>query len=334
MSKVSPMFALDAEELFLAGNKAEAIALCEAGIAEYPEYQSGYSLLIRFLSETGNFDKAKEYVETATSYFPNNAKIEEYRKEIDKISSENIRLINEIKNDNLSSTHIAQENSNFEQAEVSEIVESEVEEQEVSTLNFEEISIDEPEATQEPNYIQSPSENETQSNEIKLKKGFIKILSNRIISSSDEYKIKAYDRDILSGLFDYNFYDIDTSKSEPEEIKFISDFDLNTITSKYEKKKVENDDFAKLAEKIKLIKIQPVSDDISQDSEIDAEMEALEEDYAPPATETMANILVMQGAYSKAIDIYRELARKSPDKVNYYDQKIIELEAKVISTLS
>jgi len=47
-------------------------------------------------------------------------------------------------------------------------------------------------------------------------------------------------------------------------------------------------------------------------------------------TDTIANILMMQGAYKQAKEAFEDLALKNPDKADYYNQKIQEIENKII----
>jgi len=317
VSNVSPIFALDAEEMFLAGNKDEAIELCEAGVSEYPEYLAGYLLLIRLLLDANHIDRAKSYAKTALSLFSNNKIIEKYSVQIEDI----LFIEPEASDISINPDDISDEEiPSFEELEGFSDSDDSIESQPLISFAPDELG-DESDATAEQLSIPAPTQ--------KLRKGFMRLLANRRTTHNEDYSIKASDREIISGLFDYPFYDLDPH-IESDELEFVSSYDLNAAISKYEKKKVSHDAFAELADKIKFIKIQP-SEQEHLPEELPEECGA--EEFAAPNTETMASIFIAQGAYSKAIDIYKELSAANPEKSSFYEQKIIELEEKVISTL-
>jgi tetratricopeptide (TPR) repeat protein len=55
---ITPLFALDAEDLYDAGQFTDAAALCRQGLELYPEYASGYAVLYRSLIAIEQYDDA------------------------------------------------------------------------------------------------------------------------------------------------------------------------------------------------------------------------------------------------------------------------------------
>ncbi len=157
---------------------------------------------------------------------------------------------------------------------------------------------------------------------INLPKGFLKAFATAIIPADYHPSINVENKLLIDGLFDYLFYDFSSNKNY-SNIEIEANFDINSIISKYEKKSVQDDEIQKLAVKIaNLSKIE-----ISEPIEEGQEEEPV--DYTPPATETMAKILVQQGQFEKAHQIYLTLAGKEPEKYNYYLEKANEILSKI-----
>lgn len=75
MSEISPLFAVEAEQLLFAGYIEDAVNLCEAGLKEYPNYPTAYSILSRALMQSGNSEKAKQIAGAAKKRFAGNIKL-------------------------------------------------------------------------------------------------------------------------------------------------------------------------------------------------------------------------------------------------------------------
>lgn len=67
---VSPLFAVEAEELLIQGKAQEAINLVQEGLIEYPKYPSAFGILAKAYKMIGNDDDANEILESAVYTFP------------------------------------------------------------------------------------------------------------------------------------------------------------------------------------------------------------------------------------------------------------------------
>lgn len=68
MGAVSPLFAIEADVLFAEGRLEDALELCHAGLAEYPEYTSAYALKARILAALGRDEAAHETIASGLGY--------------------------------------------------------------------------------------------------------------------------------------------------------------------------------------------------------------------------------------------------------------------------
>lgn len=69
--EISPLFAVDAEELLEEGKTQEAIDLCLAGLEEYPGYPAGEAVLAKAYKISGDEEKANQRIEKFQSKNPN-----------------------------------------------------------------------------------------------------------------------------------------------------------------------------------------------------------------------------------------------------------------------
>ncbi|MCX6146189.1 MAG: tetratricopeptide repeat protein [Candidatus Kapabacteria bacterium] len=67
---VSPLFAVEAEELIALGKPNEAIKLIQEGLGEYPKYPSAFGILAKAYKMIGNEEDANEILESAVYTFP------------------------------------------------------------------------------------------------------------------------------------------------------------------------------------------------------------------------------------------------------------------------
>jgi tetratricopeptide (TPR) repeat protein len=77
MLEISPLFAVEAEQLLMAGLIDEAYELCSAGLEEYPHYPSGYQILAKCLIEKNDIEKALNVTKNALTIFPSNKQIKQ-----------------------------------------------------------------------------------------------------------------------------------------------------------------------------------------------------------------------------------------------------------------
>ncbi len=212
-------------------------------------------------------------------------------------------------------------------ADAFEISESETRIEEFpADYNFDENNLEE---LEEINIEQTPDseENEEISVEhldasINLPRGFLKAFATAIIPNNYTPTMIVEDKLLIDGLFDYLFYDFSTNQ-KPADLAIEASFDINSLISKYEHPASKPDEIQKLAEKITSIGKIEISEQVEE------EIEEEPVDYIPPATETMAKILVQQGQFEKASQIYLTLAEKEPEKSDYYLEKAIEISEKI-----
>lgn len=95
MNKVSPFFAIEAEQMILAELYDNAIELCKTGLEEYPEYITAWTILARAYTKQGKFDDANEVIKQSKSYHSANRMIKFLEKEIlDNVSLNNVPEMN------------------------------------------------------------------------------------------------------------------------------------------------------------------------------------------------------------------------------------------------
>jgi hypothetical protein len=75
MDDISPLFALEAEQLMLDGKTDEAIELCNAGLLDYPDYPAAYAVLAQAYLEFEDYEAAKDSIKSGLKFFPNNPKL-------------------------------------------------------------------------------------------------------------------------------------------------------------------------------------------------------------------------------------------------------------------
>jgi len=90
MSNISPLFAVEAEELLNSGRAQEAIDLCKQGIEAFPNYTIAYGILARAHSAIGDSAVAESVLESAAQSFPRSKTI---RKIVDLSHSGDINQI-------------------------------------------------------------------------------------------------------------------------------------------------------------------------------------------------------------------------------------------------
>ncbi|MEJ5245355.1 MAG: hypothetical protein WHV28_06580 [Bacteroidota bacterium] len=157
---------------------------------------------------------------------------------------------------------------------------------------------------------------------INLPKGFLKAFATAIIPADYHPSLNVENKLLIDGLFDYIFYDFSSNK-QYSNLEIEANFDIISIISKYEKRSNQEDEIQKLAEKISNISKIEISEPIEEETEEEPV------DYTPPATETMAKILVQQGQFEKAYQIYLTLSGKEPEKYDYYLEKANEILSKI-----
>jgi tetratricopeptide (TPR) repeat protein len=72
MADISPLFAVEAEQLLMAGQIEEAIELCRKGLEDYPDYPAALSVLSRAYITSGNAGEAGKIFSRAKKMFSGN----------------------------------------------------------------------------------------------------------------------------------------------------------------------------------------------------------------------------------------------------------------------
>lgn len=108
MSNVSVLFAVEAEQMLLAGLTKDAIDLCLEGLNAYPDYPAAFSILAKAYKEIGEKDRAQEVMGKALDKFPTNRLISF----VSKIITEESKSFNETKNGGSSLNEFKEEKVN------------------------------------------------------------------------------------------------------------------------------------------------------------------------------------------------------------------------------
>lgn len=143
--EISPLFAVDAEELLDSGKIEEAIDLCLEGLKVYPGYPAGEAVLARCYKISGNNDKANEILDSAMSKNPFNKALETLKKYDIEIPKKEISAVenknNEVENDYLNyddSINLLDNEAELNEDDINGINQEEVKELD---LDFEKIDL-------------------------------------------------------------------------------------------------------------------------------------------------------------------------------------------------
>jgi tetratricopeptide (TPR) repeat protein len=88
MSDITPLFALDAEELMLAGKLDDAIELCKRGLEVYPDYAMAHYIIANSRFLAGEVEDAKGIVASALEIFPENITLQKLKETLDNHKEE------------------------------------------------------------------------------------------------------------------------------------------------------------------------------------------------------------------------------------------------------
>lgn len=325
---ISLMFAIEAEQLILAGLPDEAIGLCIRGLEVYPGYASAISVLAKAYAALGDKDKAEEIIESTKEDVP----IKSYHNIKESLNSFDLSVLESI------SSKI--DNTIIDEKSASTLSEFDYSETENSNFSLENNQID-------LNDSVSHSDNDFQFD--------TEFINEESDITNNDTNVNNYDflSDDLSSKI---------SESKPQEILEITN--ITTLDSSKEISSIQSSKSIRASnlsiipgleryimsgnsilfssskpihkEKVmKLIKKQ--SDFISIISSL-SKAEVIKSEYYPKndrhkssvvITETIAGILVQQGAYSEAKTAYQELIKKYPDKKKIFKKKIAEIDAKI-----
>ncbi len=333
MDEISPLFALEAEQLLLSGFAEEAIEICNNGLAVYPDYPVARVILARAYNLIGKKEQSELILKEA--------KENSYGKVLDKFNINESILTIDNKQD---SDEFTIEDKSYSMESISEILEVD---------------------KQQEKY--QPQGNSFDSIDLDSFNDEFKELLNAI-DNSIPLKIADKPKEIESVIIPavaaippktiINSTQVEKNKPEPKETiitKALSNilsknedffFQSDDVNEKIES--IENSIFYKINEEIErtkdvtsLIKIKENINHVNNDSLkmvvmglistrfINNKTDKLKPEEKssdlPIYTETMAKIFTAQGAKDKAINIYRKLIISEPSKQEYYNTQIAKI---------
>lgn len=347
MNEISLMFAVEAEQLLLAGLPEEAIELCNQGLELYPNYASAISVLARAYASFGNIQKANQVINSAQEYLPKNifTNIKESFDKFEIPSSNTFAPANtlDLKVDEIASfIDDSVESDSFLVEEIPILIDDSTPtiddefvssydipndftvENDISPENAIEINNDKLSDKEETSEFDLTSSSLDEDSE-----KFESIDNNGIFDIETEFEI---DKTLTSE----NFIKPEVSQNDEfrsSNVSIIPGLDRFGL-------KPSNALFSsnKPARRDKVIKIvRKQSDFMSIISSLNR-AEVIKSDYSPKndrhkvstvVTETIASILVQQGALSEAKAAYLELSTKHPEKKKEFKKKIAEIDAKL-----
>lgn len=317
-----PFFSIEANELLLSGSYEEVISTCLNNLVNYSYYPTCYILLIKASILSNDFEIAKKYLAIACELFPNLSIFDILNNELNKILENHSRYenLNFIElDDNSTNKHldsgsnIDKDNNNIEKPEQinyshSRIVIMDFEDENNSTFTETEVmneSVDKSEEElktlknfQIKNLISSDIGNKTQ---------FLNSIPGLILSPLKlAQKSKGTENHIKPLLPIPPF---------PKYIEDIHRRELNT--SIYP---LSDQDFTSFAKEV----INYNKESSIEESQSNKALE--DEESKIEITETYANILYQQKAYKEALDIYKKLLERNPEKGDLIKKKIEEIE--------
>jgi len=282
MNDISPMFAVEADKLLLSGFPDEAAELCLIGLEAFPDYPTAYTVLAKAYHLTGNENKCAEIIAEAQNKFPSSKTVQ--RVSIDFLNSTNIF------NDPTSEI-----NSDEDDIDLDDMFDFSV-----SETEFIEFELD-PE-------VEKEAETAVEKQPKKTIRDLFSLNSNSSVSEDSpepvsekkDYSTKTPEfpsfQDYAGGLF------TDNESEKKDEPKLFDYSDLNL-----------SDDLNILARKLDSANIP----DQTEEEELDSD-----EPAATMLNDTIVGIYEQQGLFEEAIEAYKTLSEKSPEKADFYADKI------------
>ncbi len=359
MTDISPLFALEAEQLLLSGFVEEAIELCEKGLTTFPDYPAAQVILAKLYHLVGKQNHSNEILL--------NAKTNNYGKIFDKCQIENtptiINQVKEIANNDLDTIINDNQNSNFDlknRGDANDIINTTINSTELIDIDNNTLDNDSENVLAELNdtnilysleldnfnnefksIVESIDDTSKLTN-LKNKNNLtttiddgLKIDNNLQIESEQsesleqqksnlDYKnsIKILDKN-KDYFFHSNNVDLDIANIENDIIRSINNYKTSlAIINK--RKDLSNLNEAEKSNNINSVILSLIDTRLINNKNNNIE-KSNNESNLPILTETMAKIYIAQGAKNKAIDVYKKLIIKEPNKRDYYTQQIQNL---------
>ncbi len=340
MEGISPFFVLEAENKIDAELFDEAILLCKNGLSEFPDYYSGWIVLIKALIKNQQFDEAKEKIEFAINKFPN---IETFQNLLNDLEDKiQLSETNSIETDSAYQNEEIGENKSddflvYNEKENVDIISDQQEEsiEIIRDRNWEEGTSETNIQNRENEYINLESQKEIEN--INLAKGFLKhFFEPDSINFEDNGELSRELYDLIPSI-------PDESLLERRSFRELNIIDLSSginLAKDSDSKKqlkdeivVENlpehieDEFTRIAKKLENAKIPQIID--KEEETTKTENYKSKEKPKTIVSETMANIYEQQGAYEEAEKAYKELLENNPQRKQYFLDKLQKLYKKM-----
>ncbi len=364
MTSISPLFAVQAEQLTHSGNPSEAIELCLNGIQHYSDYPTAYLVAAEAYVALNDKEGAIVILEKALEVFPLHRTV---LRVYDKLLNPVIQTLpSKLEDKVFENSESELEHEHYEQIQNVEIVRNLLDSDGVQCISGNEFeNVMQEVDSSEPVSESSKQEPENKQQEEKQNTGEPKFENvdheGSTLHSEDTSKESSNQRQFSPLRI------IEAVKAPPYFIGSIKSTNVNLISGlEFAPLKIENGhsqsntntsleeppQFPKFLRKPKPSDV-PMKTDIQvpkTDETIPQKLTPLEELAArlekvriPVAhqemarsnnalqvvpemvTETMARIYEKQGAYSEAIKAYQILARRTPEKLDLYEQKIREV---------
>jgi tetratricopeptide (TPR) repeat protein len=319
MTPVSPLFAVHAEQLLHSGNPSEAIELCLNGLLYYSDYPAAYAVAARAYLAVDNQLDAIRILDKGLFLFP-------LHKTLLRINDEILHPLIE------SSSSVSLQSSTVDTFSENELLESNDVYQTQQLENGESLTTIGVEANT------TTTENETaQSDVIQFAQSERKYSPLRIIEtikapSNFIGSIKATSVNLISGLefatlrIENGYFHPLSKLQLPEPPPFPTFLrkpklietpsDTNDVLLKEDEVIPQKlTPLEELAARLEKVRIPVAYQEIARSNNPSQVVPAM-------ITETMARIYEKQGAYSEAIKAYQILARRTPEKLEFYEQKI------------
>jgi len=360
MDDLSPLFALEAEQLMLDGKTDEAIWLCNAGLQEYPDYPAAYAVLAQAYIELEDIDTAEDSIKRGLLLFPENPKLIQmdeilkssvdnpilYQKpvkidfrKLDKIDSEyDDERVDVDENDEPESYQTTVDQtldvpSGFTDADLNEDIPKEIDDEQINVDDIDDMFEKQEDEKELPNDFTEKVEDEQISDD-----DTVPMIENNVqeeetiepdISESDLIEKHTFSRDelrssnlsIIKG-FEMKLLSI---KEDPEPLpKFYESFP-EIPPYGFEDKSINTKEISiikVLAQKIKENSSDTIENENRKNTDSDDNL---------IVSDTMASIYLQQGFLTKALDTYKLLSEKEddPTKKEEYLEKIKSIQDKL-----
>lgn len=327
---ITPLFAIEAQNLLNDGKVQEAIDLCKEGLIAFPNYAAGEGVLARAYKMIGDESKAEQTLNSAITRNPFNKGLKSIKKQKLKIPDFKIeppkpKSPDEIEKEKkllkeAPELEIDEEMKEFN-GDSEEKIEAINEESDEDVVEIEDEILDTEEFIDEDldeDILIEEDEDLLGSEELKSLDENEEVL--QLDDEADEFlELDVEDPDLIPGLIKLTIENnINFSK---EEFELIIESNIpdegNVIELVEAKKKTEvKDEVEELAKNLDGAKILPSEDSFPKP-------EIVEEEIITP---TIAEILVEQGAYNEAIDAFKSLKKLHPEKEKEFKKRIKEIK--------